>query len=75
MKILAQATDEKLGLDNKWGDIIRSVLGVIGTLLIAFNIGEITQVSWDQFTEIFLVIFGGVLDIVSIVSSWLNNEE
>lgn len=79
MRLLAQATDrkieEKFGLDNKWGDIIRSVLGVVGTMLIAFNVGDITMLEWEQFTQIFMVVIGGVLDIISISSSWFNSEE
>lgn len=81
MKILA--TNRNLKFKNKAqrnvGDVIRTILGLIGTIVVALN--WIPADQWEELSgaadvlvESYPVIAGAVLTIYSVISSLFNKE-
>lgn len=81
MKILA--TNRNLNLKTKaqrnTGDVIRTILGLIGSLLIALN--WVPAEQWAELTgaadvliETYPVVAGAILTIWGVISSIFNKE-
>lgn len=76
MRILAQATNQKLGTSNdKIGDIIRTVLGIVGTLITTFGFIDVTPEEWGQAVDYIMVAFGAITNLIALVSGWFNESD
>lgn len=79
ISILTVATDDKLGTVNRIGDIIRTVLGSVGTLLVALGLLDVIVLETIN-TQVNLIldllpeIIGAVLQLISVFSALFNKE-
>lgn len=76
MRILTIATDSNLPTFlQKYGDLIRTILGIVGTVLIALGVIDATPEEVSQVSDKVFVLVGGFLDLVALVSSWFSKKD